>query len=174
MTRDIEILSRLAKTTIPGCRHGSSRPMWEHSGDVAHLAGSVPGFMADELDLMVAVGWGHDLLEDGILDGKPVTVETLRAHGVSEDALAGIIALTREEGMSEGAYYTERLKPARSAFRAVKLCDRLANLREGKAVFTATRWEAFVKETHEIILPLADGLPEEAAAWLLKEIHDAI
>lgn len=169
MSPDVVVLAeKLAKKHMKGCRNGSDRPAWKHPEDVAALVRKVPGIRDPNTQAYLeAVAWLHDILED-----TEMTKEALLAAGIPRHVVLGVEALTKEDWMTTNWYY-RKLDEGFELARIVKACDRICNLREGKPVFEARRWERYVRETREYVWPLTFEMGQPWAAWLAKELEKA-
>ena len=150
----------LAVRWLRGFRDGKEvRPAWKHPEDVVLL---VQEIMPEEPRLQ-EIAWAHDLLEDGVKeDGTPVREEDIPA-----EILPAVLVLTKRNEA-----YWQLLRKSDEACRTVKCCDRIANLTEGARSFSQERWEKYVLETKEHVLPLAKGLSCES--WLVRKLMAAL
>lgn len=150
----------LAIRWLPGLRHKSTRHAWRHAEDVAKLVEALPFESDRERRAAMAVAWGHDLIEDGKTEaGLGVSILTLREAGVPPEIVRDIHSLTKTPGQTKEEYIDNvRLGPLR--VQIVKCCDRTANLTEALTCFSGARWERYVHETLDWILPMAESLPE--------------
>lgn len=139
---------------------------------------------ADELEKRVALGWLHDILEDGKKeDGSPVTMYDLQAEGVPMETVDDVLGMSHETWQDrEGQRITEpkikyltRLSEKSLRVKFVKCVDRICNLREGKEAFKERRWLRYVGETYYFIFPLTEDLPDGAErGWLQAELVRAV
>lgn len=104
---------------------------------------------------LLAVALLHDVLED-----TDVEMEEMRDK-LGADITNAVELLTKEEVPSGGkaardaAYYVGIINGG-EAVRLVKCADRVDNLRGIKQLNDPERWEKYVKETREHILPIAE------------------
>jgi len=56
----------------------------------------------------------------------------------------------------------------------IKILDRLANLREGRRVFTRRRWREYVAETEQHVVPLVGNVDVMLQEKLLFELGAAM
>lgn len=104
---------------------------------------------------LLAVALLHDVLED-----THVTMEVMR-DVVGADITNAVELLTKEEVPPSGkeardsAYYAGIINGG-EIVRLVKCADRVDNLRGMKQLNDPERWEKYVKETKEHILPIAE------------------
>lgn len=164
----VNIAKKIAIREMKGHRNGSYRPSWRHPEDVVELVRKVPGpFNENSRRYLEAVAWLHDVLED-----TNVTPEELIAEGIPEHVVEGVIALTKRKGLSTEVYYWI-LNRRSDLVKIVKCCDRIANLREGKNVFEARRWERYVQETEGFVWPLTFDVGLPWAEWAERELEAA-
>lgn len=174
MNPDFVITARdLARKWTGGFRDGpDQRPAWKHPEDVVALVRQVPGL--EPLPEAEAMAWSHDLIEDGRKpDGTPVTVGDLRAAGLPESVVLGVVVLTRVQGVSRDEY-TRRVGMAPEVVRVVKCCDRIANLLEGSVTFKSGRWSRYVTDTRQHVLPLLRGIRGPWSSWLKDHLDRAL
>lgn len=95
-------------------------------GHPAHVAAEVArraqadGLPEDTVDRLAAVAWLHDTLED-----TPTTADDLRAAGIDEDVVQGVLGMTKrpdEHGADRYLDYVRRVA-ANPLSRRVKQCD---------------------------------------------------
>lgn len=172
----VEKARDLAMRWMPGTRFGSARPSWKHPEDVVAVLRRLPG-VRPELEtqyLLEAMGWAHDLLEDGVTEtGAKVTEETLRTEGLPEEVVVGVRLLSKEKWMTP-AWYQRQVMGAPDLARIVKCADRIANLTEARTTFPPRRWENYVKETKAWILPMAHELGNPFGAWLALRLGELV
>lgn len=119
----------------------------------------------------------HDTVED-----TPVTGDMLRAD-FGPLVADGVLTLTkpwkaaqsRGEGGGKAApeeedRYYQAILDGHEFVRLVKCADRLANLREMRDLCQPERWERYVSETRERILPIADRTHPYLAETLRAEL----
>jgi len=99
-----------------------ARPYFEHVKDVAAL---MPTWELKTVAIL------HDAIEDSVKkpDGIKVTEDTLKTAGIPLHIVAGVVAMTRPEGMDYAKYVENVVKPNDLA-RAVKLADNYVNLKD--------------------------------------------
>jgi len=99
-----------------------ARPYFEHVKDVAAL---MPTWELKTVAIL------HDAIEDSVKkpEGIKVTVDTLKTAGIPLHIVAGVVAMTRPEGMDYAKYVENVVKPNDLA-RAVKLADNYVNLKD--------------------------------------------
>ena len=110
----VELARRIATTAHMGqFRRDGKTPYIEHPAAVASRAPQSPESQS--------VAWLHDVLED-----TSVTREELRDHGIPENVVAAVEALTKQAGST----YEENLQRVASnkLARSVKIADMLSNL----------------------------------------------
>lgn len=174
MLPDFVNVSRdLARKWTGGFRDGPGhRPAWKHPEDVVALVRQVPGL--EPLAEAEAIAWAHDLIEDGRKsDDTPVAADDLRAAGLPESVVLGVVALTRIKSLPR-AEYTQRVERAPEVVRVVKCCDRIANLLEGSVTFKAGRWARYVADTRQNVLPLLRGIRGPWSSWLRDRLEHAM
>jgi (p)ppGpp synthase/HD superfamily hydrolase len=156
----------IAKRAMKGFRKGSKRPAWEHPADVVALVKRVPGVRPNlgTQNYLEALAWLHDVLED-----TEVTEEGLRNEGIPEHVILGVKALTREEWMTTNFYY-RNLDRSFELVKIVKVCDRIANLTEGKPLLPRSWWMKYTGETKHFVAPLTFEMGEPWRAWLLEQL----
>lgn len=193
----LALAESLAKQWMPGFREGPRRrPAWEHPADLVRVLDQRPGdFSVAGQVKAKAMAWLHDVLEDGKIDGQPVTVEDLQRHSyvmvahpeggfvlpeiIADDAclppevIEGVLQLTHKPGASKEDYY-KTLAGIDYLPKLVKCVDRVCNLHEGAETFKPARWARYVRETQTYILPLADSLNKDTARWLRTLLLDAM
>jgi guanosine-3',5'-bis(diphosphate) 3'-pyrophosphohydrolase len=104
---------------------------------------------------LLAVALLHDVLED-----TAIPMETMR-DVMGADITNAVELLTKEEVPSGGkaardsAYFAGIINGG-DMVRLVKCADRVDNLRGMKQLNDPPRWEKYVKETREHILPIAE------------------
>ncbi len=165
----------LAKRWMPGYRQGSHRPAWQHPEDVAHFAALFcKGHpLTEESQHAIAVAWMHDVLEDGYEGSRKVTAQDMRDAGVPDAVIADVQALTHDSTILKLDYLRSLIK-ANYTVRYVKCCDRLANLREGRATFKPARWERYVAQTRDGVLALVETLDEPTRGAIREWIQIAM
>ena len=174
----LERAERLARQWMPGFRQAQPgqepRPSWEHPHDLVKLLAERPGDFSEAGQKMaICIAWMHDLLEDGVKeDGTPVTVSDL-GPDFDPRILDGVEQLTHPKGIDKLGYY-RLLKDIDYLPRMVKCVDRICNLREGKLTFKPRRWERYVFETEQYILPLTEALRDETRDWLAQLLREAM
>ena len=106
-----------------------ARPYFEHVKDVAAL---MPTWELKTVAIL------HDAIEDSVKkpDGIKVTEDTLKTAGIPLHIVAGVVAMTRPEGMDYAKYVENVVKPNELA-RAVKLADNYVNLKDRIAALIA-------------------------------------
>ena len=161
---EVSACAELAQTEMTGTREGSDRPTWKHAEEVAAGMEDVRGFLpAPELLFWQGVGWLHDVLEDcESLDAHKL-VDELTRRGVDAKRAAAVVEmveiLTKRKGEVET--YFQRIRQAGIwQLSYLKIVDRVLNLQEGKDVFTRKRWNRYVQETKEHVIPLFEDLPD--------------
>ena len=174
---ELVVCKGLAQKYMPGTRDGSDRPSWKHAEDVAQAVARLESLHPEGWSFWVSVAWLHDLLEDGEGLDQARLSQDLEASGIISGRAAELARmvqiLSKEKG--EGAEYFQRIAQCGHwQLSLVKVLDRLANLREGRGVFTKKRWRAYVKETEENIVPLLANVEKEAAVGLLLELGRAM
>ncbi len=167
----VEAAEALAKKYMVGTRKGSDRESWRHPEDVVALVrqalATCPAHYSDEERKRgVAAAWMHDLIEDTELDA-----EALLAAGFDENTVQMVCELTKFETMTREDYFLH-LRYAPPMTRIIKVCDRIANLTEGKGKLSEKWWVRYSREAKEKVLPLAYATPCEA--WLLEQLRAAI
>ena len=125
------IAYKIAKKAHAGdFRHlPDARPYFEHVKDVAAL---MPTWELKTVAIL------HDAIEDSVKkpDGIKVTEDTLKTAGIPLHIVAGVVAMTRPEGMDYTKYVKNVVKPNDLA-RAVKLADNYVNLKDRIAALIA-------------------------------------
>jgi hypothetical protein len=81
--------------------------------------------------------------------------------------------LTKTSGES-AAYFARISASGQWQLSLIKLLDRRTNLREGRNVFTRKRWNNYVKETKDHVLPLIACVDEMLRVELLLSITQAM
>ena len=165
---------RAALTLMYRAHNGQFRegglPYATHPLSVALLAAEEVG--VKQRDPLIAA-----LLHDVLEDAPDIQVEEI-ADRFGPDVAKAVVALTkmykregtpREEGLRR---YYAALVASPEWVRAIKLCDRVHNLRSLAASGRSTaRMSAYHKESREHLLPLAEGATDPAlqtAAGLLR------
>ena len=112
---------QLAELLARRAHNGQLEP---HTGDpyILHVE-RVAGYVAHESEIVQAVAWLHDVLEDTAL-----TLPEMMREGVSEDVLTGVLTLTCNKGEVYKAYIA-RVKSGGSVVITVKLADLEDHLR---------------------------------------------
>lgn len=188
----INAAEAITKRWMAGHREGPKgqkpRMAWEHPADLVRLLGERPGEFSEAGQIQaMTIAWLHDLIEDGRKEnGTRVTIEDLAKvprqptdplaphFGVfSETVLESVVQLTHVHGTTKIDYYRQ-LQDIPMIPKLVKCVDRICNLREGRATFKQLRWERYVSETEQYILPLAQALREETAEWLTRLLRNAM
>ncbi len=119
---------------------------------------------------LLSVALLHDVLED-----TRVSMEAMR-DAMGADITNAVEVLTKEDVPSGGkaardsAYYAGIINGGEIA-RLVKCADRLDNLRGIKTLNDPERWEKYVKETREHILPIAEMTNADLSRKLLDTIN---
>jgi len=110
-------------------RKDKKTPYFEH---VKEVASRVSGWDLKTVAIL------HDAIEDSVKkpDGIKVTEDTLKAAGIPLHIVAGVVAMTRPEGMDYTKYVENVVKPNDLA-RAVKLADNYVNLKDRIAALIA-------------------------------------
>ena len=175
----MDMAEQLARRWMPKPREGSAkRPGWEHPQDIVTVLASIPRDWSPAThQLMEQIAWLHDILEDGRKhDSTPVTANDLKATGLTPAVISGVDLLTRHPPDDFDTYIQRLTAANRPELLVIKCCDRLANLREAKGVFSAPRMQGYIAETHEQILPLLDRLPHtwQSATWLRHALEAAV
>lgn len=168
-TPEIVVMAKkIAMTNMTGTRKGNPRPAWAHPEDVVGLVQSLPGLRPDMETqcFLEAVAWLHDILED-----TKITEVELKAAGIPDHVIMGVKALTKEEWMTR-EWYFRGLDGMPELVRIVKVCDRIANLTEGKGVLGASWWKRYTHETAHFIVPLTDDMGEPWRSWLLNKLAE--
>jgi (p)ppGpp synthase/HD superfamily hydrolase len=106
-----------------------ARPYFEHVKDVAAL---MPTWELKTVAIL------HDAIEDSVKkpEGIKVTEDTLKTAGIPLHIVAGVVAMTRPEGM-DYAKYVENVVKRNDLARAVKLADNYVNLKDRIAALIA-------------------------------------
>lgn len=112
---------QLAELLARRAHEGQLEP---HTGDpyILHVE-RVAGYVAHESEIVQAVAWLHDVLEDTAL-----TLSDMMREGVSEEVLTGVLTLTRNKGEIYREYIT-RVRSGGSVAITVKLADLEDHLR---------------------------------------------
>jgi len=163
------------RTAIPGKRR---RHAWEHPADVVSILMEEWPDREERLqvwdidvDQMCAVAWAHDIIEDGVNRGKPVSGADLVMNNVSIDVIRDIQHLSMLKRETK-VRYLERLRSEGSRLsKIVKCADRIANLREGAPTFKPPRWERYFAETLEFIVPIARDVGDP---WFEFKLESAL
>jgi len=106
-----------------------ARPYFEHVKDVAAL---MPTWDLKTVAIL------HDAIEDTVdkPEGTKVTEDTLRKAEIPEHIIAGVVAMTKPEGIDYEQYIREQVKPNELA-RFVKMADNFVNLKDRIAALIA-------------------------------------
>lgn len=155
------------KKHMTGTRKGSDRPSWCHPEDVVRLVNEAYShcttpFLPQDRARGVAAAWMHDLIED-----TAVTTDLLRAEGFDDQTVQMVAELTKFPDMVRSDYFLG-LRYAPTLTRVIKVCDRIANLTEGKGVLSDKWWLRYSIEALDKVLPLAYNTPCEA--WLVTSL----
>ena len=163
----VQLAEKLAKTYMTGVRKGNPRPAWAHPEDVVALVKMVPGIRPDTGTqcFLEAVAWLHDVLEDTTL-----TEESLHEAGIPDHVIMGVKMLTKASWMTPHFYF-RGVDGAPELVKIVKLCDRLANLTEGKGVLPETWWRQYTYETKHFVVPMAEDMGEPWKTWLVSKLE---
>lgn len=162
---DLEEVYRFAATAHAGeLRKGSGQPYIAHPEAVVEI---LRGIGVDDPAILAAA-----LLHD-VVENSPVTLADIAAR-FGED-VAGLVAeLTRppETHEKRDAFrrYLDRLSPRALL---IKLADRIENLRGLRLIHDDPAFvAAYLDETRELFLPLAERTPAQLAA-LLREVYES-
>ena len=175
--QELAVCRELVVRLMEGTRDGSDRPWWRHAEDVAEAVLGYGWIHPEGWMFWGCVAWMHDLLEDcdGLTDEK--LVQELVAGGVlpfrATELVRMVGILTKTKG--EGGEYFQRIRDCGQwQLSLIKILDRLANLREGRPVFSESRWAGYVEETRQHILPLVAIVDADLRERLLVELEAAM
>lgn len=175
--KELAACRKLAERHMTGPRDGSDRKAWEHAQDVAEAVEKYGWIHPDDWYFWVCVAWLHDVLEDGDEMTEARLAGELVEEGVAQhraQAMADSVqVLTKTRGES-AAYFARIAASGQWQLALTKLLDRRTNLREGRNVFTRKRWNRYVKETQDHVLPLIACVDEMLRVELLLSITQAM
>lgn len=119
--------------------------------------------------------WLHDVVED-----TEIRLTHLLSYGVKKRTVRLVDLLTkRSSDKSDGRKYYAAIKKDSTAL-LIKAADRCANLEEARAEVKKKRhigrWQAYVKDTKTLVLPIYEDRPELRAEIekRLSALEDAI
>jgi hypothetical protein len=146
---------KFAKLCMLGTRRGSDREAWRHPEDLVKEIAKIPENIISSTMRrdMTEIAWLHDVIEDGILEGKPVTYKTLIEndfHSCARD----VHYLSRVNGQARWTYYAKLEDQGSHAAKIVKVLDRCVNLREGAETFNRDWFMNYRRDARLDVLPL--------------------
>ena len=175
--QELDICRGLAVCFMQGTRDGSDRPAWRHAEDVAEAVLGYGWIHPEGWTFWGCVAWLHDVIEDceGLTD-ETLTQE-LASSGVqaprAKEFVRLVKMLTKEKGETE-PYFRRIRDSGQWQLSLIKILDRIANLREGKRVFTRRRWSQYVAETEQYVVPLVGNVDVMLREKLLLDLGLAI
>lgn len=138
---------------------GTKLPYLVHVVRVAaHVIASTEGEGRELRNLAIACALLHDAVEDV----EPAARSAVRGRISAElgpEVLAGVDALTKDEGLPKGDRMRDSLARIRAQPRAVwivKLCDRLVNLDPPPRAWSEEKVCGYAEEAREILAALGD------------------
>jgi (p)ppGpp synthase/HD superfamily hydrolase len=176
----LELARELAQRWMPGNRQSKpgipTREAWRHPEDIVKMIDWwAPESSTPFVNHMKCVAWLHDIIEDGRReDGSIISSTDLLVTGVHIDIISDVLHLT--QGVDEDkALALERVSKAPLSARIVKCFDRICNLKEGSKTFKTGRWNRYIVQTREYIIPLAESVDQELECeWFVPEMEAAI
>ncbi len=183
MTATIKLASELAKQFMTGTRKKSSQPAWTHPEAVAGLVTEVllqaEVFHEHEnwyfVKDMIVLAWLHDIIEDGIKeDGSRVTSTDLVMAGIPLVICGCVAEITHLEAKETKEEYLKRLLGSGTIVKTVKVLDRIATLKEGKAVLGSVWAKQYAQKTEKGVMPLAKSIHGKLGMELSKRLAEAI
>jgi len=172
----VELAEDIAKRWMPGTRLKSSRPAWAHPEDVVKLVRECPFLTGDDEEHALQVAWLHDVLEDGKQeDGSPVIYTDLTKAGVNGSVASDVDYLSKVDAQPRWHYYTRLVHGATSIGIAVKVMDRVVNLKEGSETLGRRWFFNYRRDARLDIKPLLIYIGEPLLRkWLEEKLEEAM
>lgn len=163
----------LVKQKMTGTRNDGKTPAWQHPIDVlkvfCEMIDDVGSWLGEPLVIIEPIILLHDIVED-----TDVTLDVVEKDFgfVIRDHVA---YLTKPDTCRFGTaelvtyfYKLQELAPATA--KAIKCCDRIANLREAEGVFKPYRLERYRFETKMFLVPIANSILDPWGEWLALKL----
>jgi (p)ppGpp synthase/HD superfamily hydrolase len=169
----------IVRQEMIGLRNDGKTPSWQHPYDVEEVVlqmikdcpEGATHLLDSEIIHMQIVALLHDLLEDTAWKASAIK------RMFNEDVMKDVQSLTKEYDCRFGTpqlveYFNHLVTEASHFARIVKCCDRIANLKEARGVFTPYRLERYIFETKMLVIPIAMTVGiSDFSDWLVMELE---